>query len=196
MSDSVPKLLLQYLPALITASKILSSHFNEDMSTTGVSRAIIQSEPVLENAFLAWSGVVGEFFGGKREASMIPRHKRGATLTGLVMTESHVATEVDEDIYRSKSRQSHEEVYVAPAVEITSGRTRRTMSTHWLLRPAFSQSPSDENHSGEHFLSLRKSFRRGSSISDEKKKRKPPYRELAILPTQRVTRYALLYKGQ
>lgn len=58
MSDSVPKLLLQYLPALITASKILSSHFNEDMSTTGVSRAIIQSEPVLENAFLAWSGVV------------------------------------------------------------------------------------------------------------------------------------------
>ena len=170
------------------------------MSTTCVSYAFIQSKSALEDAFIAWSGVVGEFFGRKREIPIQPKHKRGATISSVTTKEAHLAV-TDEDFHRSKSMQSHEEAYITPATDATevktaSGRVRRTTSMQWLFRPAFSQPPSDDSDVKESFLSLRKSFRGVSGTSDSRKRRKPPFRELAILPTQRITRYVLLYKGK
>lgn len=55
--------MLQYLPALISASYAFCASLAEDPSAWGVSAAFLSNEEALEAAFVAWSGVVGEFFG-------------------------------------------------------------------------------------------------------------------------------------
>ncbi|GJJ13357.1 hypothetical protein Clacol_007609 [Clathrus columnatus] len=61
--NTPPPLLLQYLPALISASRAFIARLAEDPSTWGVSAAFLGNEEALEAAFVAWSGVVGQFFG-------------------------------------------------------------------------------------------------------------------------------------
>ncbi|KAH8120073.1 hypothetical protein DFH11DRAFT_1539299 [Phellopilus nigrolimitatus] len=200
VSDAVPTLLTQYLPALISASQVLSAQFNEDMTASGVSNAFINSEATIENAFVAWSGVVGEFFGGNRSSIPHSKRKRETTIPSVI-AEEHIATEFGAVKVRCTSMDGHEQALFSHTIPTSPHihRTRRMSSgtnMHWLLRPAFSQISGDANDEKEVFGSLRKSFRlRETRIREEReKRRKPPFRDLAILPTQRVTRYVLLYK--
>ncbi|EMD42019.1 hypothetical protein CERSUDRAFT_79618 [Gelatoporia subvermispora B] len=68
-------LLNAYIPALISASEALLGRLVDDPSAWGVSAAFIGCEEELEAAFVAWGGVVGEFFTGQDGAR--EREKRG-----------------------------------------------------------------------------------------------------------------------
>ncbi|KAI5121309.1 hypothetical protein M0805_003776 [Coniferiporia weirii] len=198
VSDAVPTLLLQYVPALINASKVLSAHFNEDMSASGVSNAFVTVESTMENAFVAWSGVVGEFF-IKRDSLSVTKLKREVASTAIITENNHHLVESGSSKVRCVSMHGHDESHVTPSVSATS-RVSRAINTsssiHWLFRPAFAHTPGDSNEEKESFPGLRKSFRlKELRVKEEKeRRRRPPFRDLAILPTQRVTRYVLLYK--
>lgn len=219
--DHIPSLINQYLPALLSASKLLSQHFNEDPSAWGVSNAIMAAEAALELAFVAWCGVVGEFFGGKRESPPPTRRPgiRDVPISALVAKEEFVSTTItkttiattvihehrsggDASKARAVSMHGLPEAYVASASSATTMTASKSSSawnasTHWLFRPAFASGPleaiEEKSGSSSRQKSLKHTGRNHSSGGD--KRRTPPFRELAILPTQRVTRYVLLYKG-
>ena len=220
--------MLQYLPNLISASRLLSTLFSEDPSAVGVSSAFIDVEPVLENAFVAWTGVVGEFFVGDAPQVPMQKHVRSATISHVFRQEQQriVVDELGRKVktnVRTMSLQEQKEVErvtfsastsatsssgSSPAQSRSNSQSRRHTSFSngggmgWLFRPAFSSPPSTTTSTSssdgrESFsFSLRKSFGRSSRKVSSEKRRRTPFRELAILPTQRVTRYVLLYKGK
>lgn len=198
----------------------------------GVSNAFMHAEPVLENAFVAWTGVVGEFFVGDAPQVPVQKHVRSATISHVFQQEQQriVVDELGRKVkttnVRTMSLQEQERKEVeriafttstsassssgsSPAQSRSNSQSRRHTSfsngggMNWLFRPAFSSPPSTAPSSSsgtsdgrESFsFSLRKSFGRSSRNVSSEKRRRSPFRELAILPTQRVTRYVLLYKG-
>ena len=232
MSDAVPSLLLQYLPALIGASKILSLRFLDDMSTLGIADAFPAVVTALESAFVPWSGVVGEFFKGSRESSydaLSAKRKRKSTLTGI-LTEEDMPTDFGAVKVRclsmhglEKSRRSSTSLvgFGQDVTTTTSSAALQASSTRpqWLTRPPpFTSEPLDiSDHTSSHsnskdkdaFATLKKSLsRRESRIrsrenqkskeererEEKERRRLPSFRDLAILPTQRVTRYVLLFQ--
>ena len=60
--SSPPALVVSYVPALLQASEALLSRLEDDPSAWGVSVAFVAVEEELETAFVAWCGVVGDFF--------------------------------------------------------------------------------------------------------------------------------------
>lgn len=230
VSDAVPSLLLQYLPALIGASKILSFRFLDDMSTLGIADAFPAVITALEAAFVPWSGVVGEFFKGSRESSyegLSPKRKRKSTLTGI-LTEEDMPTDFGavkvrclsmHGLDKSQSRRSSTHIAgMGQDVTMTSWAPQASSRAQWLTRPPpFTAEPLDisdqtNSHSSSKdkdafaFATLKKSLsRRESRIrskeskeererEEKERRRLPSFRDLAILPTQRVTRYVLLFQ--
>ncbi len=151
------------------------------------------------------------------------KHVRSATISHVIRQEQHII--VDElgrkvkTNVRTMSLQDHKEIervafttstssssMSSPAQSRSNSQSRRHTSVtggggmNWLFRPAFSppsSTPSSSTSDGRDSFSfsLRKSFGRASRKASTETRRRPPFRELAILPTQRVTRYVLLYKG-
>lgn len=186
---------MKYIPALLYASKVLSAQFNEDMSASGVSHAFVNTESILEPAFTAWSSVVGIFFG--LQSSVIPsrNHKRKLTSSSVVMDEKQFITSSGTIRVRRMSARSRLEKttsFPSAPVQATSP-TSAGSSTAWLPQVSSSQ-PGVSSNERESLMSLAKGSKKKEARLQEKK-RMPPFRELAILPTQRVTRYVLLYKG-
>ncbi|OCB86166.1 hypothetical protein A7U60_g6755 [Sanghuangporus baumii] len=193
VSDAVPALLLQYLPGVIGASKILSAKFNEDMSAAGVAAAFLSVITTLERALVTWSGVVGEFFGGTANPTSSVKRKRDLTVPGFI-AEEEMHTESGAVKVRCMSVHGHDKSYIArssSARVLSTGVISASSTSHWLFRPAFTQGTPEVPHRETTSL-LRKSLRR--TDFEKERSHKPPFRDLAILPTQRVTRYALLYK--
>ncbi|KAL5518732.1 hypothetical protein ACEPAH_415 [Sanghuangporus vaninii] len=193
VSDAVPALLLRYLPAVIGASKILSTKFNEDMSAAGVAAAFLSVITTLERALVTWSGVVGEFFGGFAHPTSSVKRKRDLTVPGFI-AEEEMHTESGAVKVRCMSVHGHDKSYIArssSARVLSTGVISASSSSHWLFRPAFTQGTPEVHHRETTSL-LRKSLRR--TDFEKERRHKPPFRDLAILPTQRVTRYSLLYK--
>ncbi|KAF9566935.1 hypothetical protein CPC08DRAFT_703534 [Agrocybe pediades] len=129
-----PPLMLSHLPGLITASDALLNLMEENPSVQGVSQAFLSCQNDLNDAFVSWCGVVGQFF--KEEGS--------------------------------KNKNEAEE----------------TQQPHFLTT-------SPRSLSAESNLSI--------VVSEPNKIRKnvkarPSVRDLAILPTQRIMRYVLLFK--
>lgn len=208
VSDDVPSLLSRYLPELILASKLLSSLFSEDPSAVGVSNAFIEARSSLESAFVAWTGVVGEFFSGEPKQSASRKQLRTKTFSHTLpeehlvpantrVTSLPIHEEPEKMMSSSSPSSSSKSGSNSPSYRHANLNPRRG-SLHWLFRPTFSSAPSSvAGDSASSFsFSLRKSFGRSSRGSNsENRRNRPPFRELAILPTQRVTRYVLLYRG-
>ncbi|KAL5534478.1 hypothetical protein ACEPAG_940 [Sanghuangporus baumii] len=193
VSDAVPALLIQYLPAVIGVSKILSAKFNEDMSAAGVATAFLSVISTLERALVTWSGVVGEFFGGSANPAGSVKRKRDLTVPGFI-AEEEMHTESGAVKVRCMSAHGHDKAYIArssSARVLSGGVISASSSSHWLFRPAFTQGTPEVPYRETTSL-LHKSLRRTNF--EKERRHNPPFRDLAILPTQRVTRYALLYK--
>ncbi|KAI0334396.1 hypothetical protein GY45DRAFT_1242607 [Cubamyces sp. BRFM 1775] len=73
LSCHYSSLVANYVPALLRVSETLLTHLVDDPSAWGVSAAFIGCEEELEAAFVAWSGVVGEFF--VEDAQLKPTRK-------------------------------------------------------------------------------------------------------------------------
>lgn len=61
-SHPMYSLMISYIRALLSASEALLVRLVDDPSAWGVSAAFIACEEELESAFVAWCGIVGEFF--------------------------------------------------------------------------------------------------------------------------------------
>jgi hypothetical protein len=154
-------LMLTYVPALVRVSEALLKQMQEDPSAWGVAAAFLKSEGPLENAFVAWSGVVGGFFVGGAENVVSGRPGSGG------------------------ERSASGVVWGGAKWMVDGMRRNNSMSAVGSGKPSFAR-PLPR-------LSLK---RLGSKHrEDEEKPRKPAVRDLAILPTQRVMRYVLLYRG-
>ncbi|KAJ3518021.1 hypothetical protein NLJ89_g143 [Agrocybe chaxingu] len=141
-STTPPAMMLSHLPALIKTSDDLLELMEVNPSVRGVSEAFLAKKDNLEEAFVAWSSIVGQFF-----------HEDDG----------------------SKGRTYSSQTYSEPS---NSGNPRS--------RAASTKSPSVESPTVV-ILEPNK-IRRNS-------KPRPTVRELAILPTQRIVRYVLLFKG-
>ncbi|KAI0778723.1 hypothetical protein BD413DRAFT_116202 [Trametes elegans] len=73
LSPHYATLVARLVPPLLSVSETLLTHLVDDPSAWGVSAAFIGCEEELEAAFVAWSGVVGEFF--VEDANLKPARK-------------------------------------------------------------------------------------------------------------------------
>ena len=182
---------MEYLPAVVRASRVLIAKFNEDMSASGLAAAFLSVQPTLECALVPWCGVVGSFFGQSDVSLHAAKRKRDSIGLGA-LGETHVAIGAVKAQYLPVHGRDKAFVARSSSARESSGAISASPSAHWLFRPAFAQGIREAPEKESLSLS-RKSSRQADS--EKNRRRMPSYRDLAILPTQRVTRYTLLYKG-
>jgi hypothetical protein len=136
--------MLIYMPALVKVSENLLAKMEANPSAQGVAEAFLSVEEQLEDAFVAWCGVVGTFFeGDKTEVPL----ERSSSDSGPRARSGSIKRRVGSWGKKINSKR-------AAMSSLSLDLTQET---------------------------------RGTS--------RPPVRDLAILPTQRVMRYTLLFKG-
>lgn len=195
ISDAVPDLLLQYIPDLIYASNFLSAQFNEDMSASGVSEAFLKAESLLVPAFIAWSSVIGTFFGFESTLTTSRNHKRKLTGSSMVTEDKQLVTPSGTvRLRRFSARSRHESFTSYPSTPVKASSPIDPSATTMGLPQTSSRQSSMTSDERESPVSGKKHARKRETRLQDRR-RFPPFREFAILPTQRVTRYVLLYKG-
>ncbi|KAJ4499180.1 hypothetical protein C8R41DRAFT_88167 [Lentinula lateritia] len=163
-----PALLLAYLPALVQASEKLLSQMEINPSAAGVAEAFLACEDQLELAFLGWCGIIGGFFAGAYDSPSIKRVRTSSASFGR----------------KDARKGGHSDSSVKQRVgswgkRLSSIRSRswsmsgRSATEHAEYKVGVSFKEKNEVRMGRHVQSVR---------------------ELAILPTQRVMRYTLLFK--
>ena len=160
---------------------MLCERFAGEPSVWGVSNSFLEVQSKLESAFVSWCGVVGEFFS---------RHQRklGGTLS-----------DAKGSTHRARTHGHNRK----PAVLRRLPRKPSTTAEHERIR---ARSVSVQDLTTRAWSNVNRSptsQERGFPILPppphdrvDRKDRKPTFRDLAILPTQRVTRYVLLFKGE
>jgi hypothetical protein len=99
-----PSLLTSYLPALILASNTLLEHCSQDPTVYGISTAFLESSAQLENALVAYCGIVGDIFATKRTHSR--KLMRSRRSSDAVDKSTRSPPPVDGAVSRSFSRKS------------------------------------------------------------------------------------------
>ena len=146
-----PTLMLSRILALVDASEKLLVRMTEDPSAWGVAAAFVGSGDELEDAFVQWCGVVGEFF-----------VERAGD---------------DDQVIPGQSADDSDDV-VRP-------RGKSFSSAGALMR----------SRSKPGILTRKRTSATECSKEMDWQKNPSVVRDIAILPTQRVTRYVLLYRG-
>ncbi|KAJ4489725.1 hypothetical protein C8J55DRAFT_307533 [Lentinula edodes] len=163
-----PALLLAYLPALIQASEKLLSQMEMNPSAAGVAEAFLACEDQLELAFLGWCGIIGGFFAGAYDNPSIKRTRTSSASFG-----------------RKDPRKGG---------YFDSSMKRRVGSWGKRLGSIRSRSWSMSGRSATELAEYKVEV----SFEEKKELRMERHvysvRELAILPTQRVMRYTLLFR--
>ncbi|PPQ99534.1 hypothetical protein CVT24_005324 [Panaeolus cyanescens] len=136
-----PSLMLSYLPALITASETFLERMEKNPSVQGVSDAFLSSQTSLEEAFVQWCSVVGQFFvsDDSAETGLTSRTKSRSTTSLYVQTAgdgvpSIVIPEPNKIRRNAKSRPSVRELAIQP--------TQRIIRYVLLFKELFSFTPS------------------------------------------------------
>ena len=165
-----PGLVMTYVPALVDASERLLKLMLDDPSAWGIASAFVKCGVALESALVSWCGIVGGFFVNQLKKD------------GLVRTGSSGG--------RGVGGQSV--VWRGGKVMVDGMRRRHSTSAvpGYPLTRARSSSPVRP-----YSMPLMGSKPNGKETEGSKQANKTSVRELAILPTQRVTRYVLLYRG-
>jgi hypothetical protein len=160
-----PALMLRYVEGLACVSQSFLQCMEEDPSACGVAAAFLAVEHGLECAFVGWCGVVGGWFEGQDGTTK----RRGNNGQGYVDGRSSL---------------------------------KRSGSSPWRLSvPSIGLPPMASPVSPAAFLSRRREKDKAReqkklpTSADGARKRRHSVRDLAILPTQRIMRYVLLYRG-
>jgi len=162
--------MLGFLPALLRVSKALLRGFTEDPSAWGVSATFMGCEEELESAMVAWCGVAGQFFAkqGKSKSWKRPGARTGSQ--SLVSVPGFPTSAVS-------SLKSGDSTITALPPKLV------------LMADKLKEKNIEADERGEKTSDK-------AEADDEKNRRKLSVRDLAIQPTQRVMRYALLYRGR
>lgn len=172
-----PPLMIHYASQLAAVSQRYLSRLEADPSALGVAAAFLGLEEAVEGAFVGWCGVVGSWF--ETTSSPIPSPKRRLSKGRSEEDIPEFGIRAAHTGNGSLSRTVNTWRRNVPTMTNLSGST--PTPSHGLT-PSFSSS----------FLNWRKD-RSGNGPNGHI--RKPPVRDLAILPTQRVLRYVLIYRG-
>ncbi|KAF8641130.1 hypothetical protein AX17_000772 [Amanita inopinata Kibby_2008] len=192
-----PPLMIHYATQLFSVSERLLARMEEDPSAWGVAASFLSLEESVEGAFVGWCGVVASWFEGSSCASSSGSSVRGASGGSSPNR-------------RLSKNQSEEDVAIGDALAFTNGSplrravstwkrnvpTMTSLSTPTTVPPTQGPPLFPASSFGSSFLNWRKDKERpaqGPSSNGNHIKR-PPVRDLAILPTQRVLRYVLLYR--
>ncbi|KAJ7293067.1 hypothetical protein C8J57DRAFT_1042429 [Mycena rebaudengoi] len=164
-----PPLMLRYAGELERESAGLLRRMEDDPSAWGVAAAFLGAEEGVESAFVAWCGVVGGWFTPERGR----RQSRRLSKIRAVSEE------------RGEERSARPDA--SPAKPISWRKSLRgTPTASPTASPTIPPSPLASTT----FLARRKEREK----EKERGKGQPPVRDLAILPTQRIMRYVLLYR--
>ena len=99
-----PSLLTSYLPALLIASNALLEHCSQDPTAYGISTAFLESSSQLENALVAYCGIVGNIFATERASKRkLVRSRRNS---GAVDEQKRSPPPSNSNFSRSFSRKS------------------------------------------------------------------------------------------
>jgi hypothetical protein len=162
--------MLRYAGELERESAGLLRRMEDDPSAWGVAAAFLGAEEGVESAFVAWCGVVGGWFTPERGR----RQSRRLSKIRAVSEE------------RGEERSARPDA--SPAKPISWRKSLRgTPTASPTASPTIPPSPLASTT----FLARRKEREK----EKERGKGQPPVRDLAILPTQRIMRYVLLYRG-
>ncbi|KAF9535588.1 hypothetical protein CPB83DRAFT_21111 [Crepidotus variabilis] len=179
-STPPPPLMVHYAAELVAAADAVLKGMEREPSARGVARAFLERENELEGAYTRWCGVVGGWFSG--DGSLDVTSARGS-FEGDRSTRkrSRGSNRTDTD----GSNNDHGDLD-----EDLSKPLKRSVSTWRKSMPSI---PSLGLDNGSIYGG---SPCRRDKEDDNRKPipRKPDVRELAILPTQRVMRYVLLYR--
>jgi hypothetical protein len=210
---------------LTAASCQLLDRFLSDPTARGVGLAFVDSEQQLEEAFVPWCSVIGSAFSNNpsrsrstgsivprklikqaRQISAFDRWKSSDLLyTGSAIpsprTGSNGNTVVN--VFRRLSWSSTDST---PSRPMSSGNssTGSLISNSTHSSECHTSSPSSFRDCNSEDLPCKPTYPRDSrrylSCIESSRPREPSkissFRELAILPTQRVTRYVLLFRGR
>ncbi|KAF7307195.1 DH domain-containing protein [Mycena indigotica] len=164
-----PPLMRAYASTLAKESAKLLRRFEDDPSAWGCAAALLGAEETLEAAFVAWCGVVGGWFVDSAE----PRYSRRLSKSRLRVS-SDPGVDEDEPVPAKGARSKP-----ASWRHSSAGPTTRP-SSFLSLNMTLTAEPTQSSP-----LAGRSRPRRDA---------RPAVRDLAILPTQRVMRYVLLYR--
>jgi hypothetical protein len=178
-----PALMLRYVEELVKVSQSYVAQMEGNPSSWGVAAAFLGVEEAIDQAFVGWCSEVGTWFDSTRDDA--------------AKTESRAPS----SYARKPSKQNlrydgNKENEKRGEEETTMGRLRRIGSWKRSLTSISDMTMNAPNAKKEKspppsFSLYGLQQRRNSS-----KVRKPLIRDLAILPTQRIMRYALLYRGE
>ncbi|KAJ7109947.1 hypothetical protein C8R44DRAFT_883965 [Mycena epipterygia] len=161
-----PALMCAYAGALARESAGLLRRMEDDPSAWGVAAAFLGAEEALETALVAWCGVVGGWFVGANAAKG-PRR----------LSKARQMSEGGEELEKEKEPRM-------------SWRTRRGSGASAPRPPPLRISSVGALSAGAPSVESRSA----PTTPVPRERERPAVRDLAILPTQRIMRYVLLYR--
>ena len=203
----VPEMMLSYVKELVGVSERLLKGMEREPSVRGVAEVFVQVGCVdgdeskgAESAFVDWCGVVGGWFQDEVAVS-------GDTQDGVDVKRKRKRFESSEEHHLLSEQESPGSTPGPGAAEHShTSPLKRTVSTWRRSMPSIAglgeggarrrDKDKDEVDSYGHEQKERMSPTSSISMAPSTKPiRKHAVRDLAILPTQRVMRYVLLYRG-
>lgn len=191
-----PTLMLQYAEELVQVSEGFLKGMEKEPSAGGVARAFLVKEEEMEEIYVKWCGVVGDWFTGDGGAGK----DDGPTLSVGVESLERMNGRGRSLSSIKKGRMGHKADGEGDREEASASSLKRTVST-WRKSVQSISSLGFEAGS----MGVRKRDRDRDKDADKEDEQtenkipspvtKPTIRELAILPTQRVMRYPLHYQG-
>lgn len=174
-----PPLMIDYASQLAAVSQRYLTRLEADPSALGVATAFLGQEEALEGAFVGWCGAVGNWFEATSSPILSPKRRlsKGRSEEDIPEFGIRAAHTGNGSLSRTVNTWRRN----VPTMTNLSGLTSTPSQG---LTPSFSSS----------FLNWRKD-RSGNGPNTNGHIKKPPVRDLAILPTQRVLRYVLIYRG-
>lgn len=208
----VPEMMVSYVKELVGVSERLLKGMEGEPSVRGVAEVFVEVGGVdgAESAFVGWCGVVGEWFqddladtqaanvkrkrkriastvgGGEEHPLMIQEHEDSGPGLGATATDEHTHTR---PLMRNVSTWRKSMPSIAGLGEGGVWRKDRDKDRD----KDEGESTCGRGRMSPTLDAAQSSSLKSSSVS--KPIRKPAVRDLAILPTQRVMRYVLLYRG-
>lgn len=169
-----PPLMVHYATEIFETVSAMLKDIEREPSARGVARSFLEREADLESVYLRWCSVVGSWFSDDAQSTS-PRGSIDLDRSAKKRSRGHSKAETEGN---NESHGEHaEDDFPKPL--------KRTIST-WRKSMSSISSMVDNGGSvyGPHTKDEQNLFVKG-----------PTVRELAILPTQRVMRYVLLYRG-
>lgn len=180
-----PPLMLKYAEELTRVSMLYLGQLRGNPSAWGVAAAFLGAEEAIEGAFVRWCGSVGMWFkdgGYEAQKLELKDSMRGRRLSKVIKPKSGEGS--NEEIHKD------DDAFPGALKKVSSWR--RSMSSLSDLSTSVSTKKKEKKATPPLASSSngRERQRRSSHV------KMPSVRDLAILPTQRIMRYVLLYRGE